>query len=176
MGKDIWLICNWKMTLLKAIIQTDNQIYESVKKINTTKYDVEETCYSSEKMVHKECSASSFLKKCKLNSIDSAVYLLRKSVLNIYWKDWGWRWNSNILATWYKELTHWKWPWCWERLKAGGEGDEGKWDGWMASPIQWTWIWVSSGSWWWTGRSGMLLSIGSQRVRHDWATELNWTY
>ena len=121
-------------------------------------------------------SMSSFLKECKLNSIDTAVYLLRKLVLNIYWKDWCWSWNSSTLATWYKELTHWKRPCCWERLKAGGDGDEGKWDGWMASPTWWTWVWVSSESWWWTGRPGMLLSIGSQRVGHDWATELNWTY
>ena len=65
-------------------------------------------------------------------------------------------------------------PWCWERLKAGGEGDDRGWDGWMASPTQWTWVWVHSGSWWWTGRPGMLQSMGSQRVGHDWATELNW--
>ena len=50
------------------------------------------------------------------------------------------------------------------------------WDGWMASPTQWTWVWVNSGSWWWTGRPGVLQSMGSQRVGHDWATELNWTY
>ena len=79
------------------------------------------------------------------------------------------------LATWWKELTHWKRPWCWERLKVRGEGDNRKWDGWMVSLTQWTWVWVNSGSWWWTGRPGMLLSMGSQRVRHDWVTELNWT-
>ena len=66
-------------------------------------------------------------------------------------------------------------PWCWERLKAGGEGDDRGWDGWMDSPTQWTWVWVDSGSWWWTGRPGVLQSMGSQRVRHDWMTELNWT-
>ena len=71
--------------------------------------------------------------------------------------------------------THWKRPWCWERLRAGGEGDDSGWDGWMAS-LKWqTWVWVGSGSWWWTGKPGMPQSIGSQRVRHDWATELNWT-
>ena len=70
-----------------------------------------------------------------------------------------------------QELTHLKRPWCWERLKAGEEDDRG-WDGWMASPTQWTWVWVDSRSWWWTGRPGMLQSMGSQRVRHDWATEL----
>ena len=68
----------------------------------------------------------------------------RKSVLNIHWKDWCWRWNSNTLATWCKELTHWKRQWCWERLKVGKEGDDRGWDGWMISPIQWTWVWTSS--------------------------------
>ena len=65
-------------------------------------------------------------------------------------------------------------PWCWERLKAGGEGDNRGWDGWMVSLTQWTWVWVNSRSWWWTGRPGVLQSMGSQRVGHDWATELNW--
>ena len=82
--------------------------------------------------------------------------------------------NSNTLATWCEELTLWKRPWCWERLRAG-EGDDRGWDGWMASPTQWTWVWVNSGSWWWTGRPGVLRFMGSQRVGHDWATELNWT-
>ena len=99
----------------------------------------------------------------------------RRSVLGFHWKDWCWSWNSNTLATWCEELTHWKRPWCWERLKAGGEGDDRGWDGWMASLTQWTRTWVSSGSWWWTGKPGVLKSMGSQRVRHDWATELNWT-
>ena len=70
--------------------------------------------------------------------------------------------------------THLKRPWCWERLKVGGEGDNRGWDGWMASTTQWTWVWVNSGSWQWTGRPGVLQSIGSQRVGQDWATELNW--
>ena len=81
----------------------------------------------------------------------------------------------NTLATWCEELTHWKRPWCWERLKAGGEGDDRGWDGWMASPNQWTWVWVNSGSWWWTGRPGVLQFMESQRVGHDWGTELTWT-
>ena len=74
----------------------------------------------------------------------------------------------------HAELTHWKRPWCWEGLGAGGEGDDRGRDGWMASPIQWTWVWVNSGSWWWTGRPGVLRFMGSQRVGHDWVTELNW--
>ena len=76
------------------------------------------------------------------------------------------------MATWREELTHWKRPWCWERLKAGGERDDRWWDGWMASPTRWTWVWVGSRSWWWTGRPDVLQSMGLQRVGHDWATEL----
>ena len=64
--------------------------------------------------------------------------------------------NSNTLATWFEELTHWKRPWYWERLKAGGEGDDRGCDGWMVSLTQWTWVWVNSRSWWWTGRPGVL--------------------
>ena len=94
---------------------------------------------------------------------------------NIHWKDWCWSWNSNTLATWCKELTHWKRPWCWERLKAGGEGDDRGQDDWMASPTQWTWVWVDCGNWWWTGSPGVLWFMGSQRVGQDWVTELNWT-
>ena len=92
-----------------------------------------------------------------------------------HWKDWFWSWSSNTLATWCEELTHWKRPWCWERLKSGGEGDERGWDGWVASLTQWTRVWVNSGSWWWTKRPGVLRFMGSQKVGHDWATELNWT-
>ena len=99
----------------------------------------------------------------------------RKSVLNIIWKDWCWSENSNILATWCKELTPWKRPWCWERLKTGKEGNDRGWDGWIASLTQWTWVWISSWSWWWTGRPGVLQSLGSQRTGHNWATELNWS-
>ena len=64
--------------------------------------------------------------------------------------------------------------WCWERLKVGGEGDDRGWDGWIASLTQWTWVWVNSRSWQWTGRPGVLQSMGLQRVGHDWGTELNW--
>ena len=71
-------------------------------------------------------------------------------------------------------MTHWKRPWCWERLKAGGEAGDRGWDGWMASPTQWTWVWVGLESWWWTGKPGVLQSMGSQRVGHNWAIELNW--
>ena len=93
--------------------------------------------------------------------------LLKRPVLGVHWKDWCWSWNSNTLATSCKELTHWKRLWCWEGLGARGEGDDRGWDGWMASPTRWMWVWVNSGSWWWTGRPGV------QRVGHDLATELN---
>ena len=77
------------------------------------------------------------------------------------------------LATSCEELTHWKRLWCWEELGAGGEEDDRGWDSWMASSARWTWVWVNSGSWWWTGQPGVLQFMGSQRVGHDWATELN---
>ena len=96
-------------------------------------------------------------------------------VLGFHGKDWYWSWNSNTLATSCKELTRWKRPWCWEGLGAGGEGDDRGWGGWMASPTRWAWVWVDSGSVWWTGRPGVLRFMGSQRVGHDWETELNWT-
>ena len=87
----------------------------------------------------------------------------------------NWSWSSNILATWCEELTHWKRPWCWERLKAGGEGDDRGWAGWMISQTQWRWVWVNSGSLWWTRKPGMLHFMGLQIVGHDWVTELNRT-
>ena len=103
----------------------------------------------------------------------------RKSILNIHWKDWSR--SSNTLATWCKEPTHWKRPWYWERLKAGGEGDDRGQDGWMASPTQWTWVWINSGSWWWTGRPGVLQSMESQSrttERLNWTEQINliWKY
>ena len=78
------------------------------------------------------------------------------------------------LGHWCEEPTLWKGPWCWESLKAGGGGDDREWDGCMVSPTQWTWVWVGFRSWWWTGKPGMLQSMGLQRVRHNWVTELNW--
>ena len=96
----------------------------------------------------------------------------RRSVLGVHWKDLCWSWNSSTLATSCEELTHWKRPWYWEGLGAGGNRDDRGWDGWMASPPWWTWVWVNSGSWWWTGRPGMVRFMGSQRVTQDWVTEL----
>ena len=98
-----------------------------------------------------------------------------QSALGAHWKDWGWSWSSSALATWCAELTHWKRPWCWEGLGAGGEGDDRGWDGWLASPTRWTWVWAGSGRQWRSGKPSMLQSLGSQgRTRlSDW-TGLNW--
>ena len=89
--------------------------------------------------------------------------------MNIHWKDWCWSWISNTLATWCKEL--WKRPWCWERLKAGGEGDGRGWDHWMALPTQCTCVWANSRRWYRTGKPGVLQSMRSQTVRQDLAIE-----
>ena len=99
----------------------------------------------------------------------------RRWVLGVHWKDWCWSWNSSTLATSCEELIHWKRPWGWEGLRAGGKGDDRGWDGWMASPTWWTWVWVDYGSWWWTERPGVLRFMGSQSRKRlsDW-TELNW--
>ena len=83
--------------------------------------------------------------------------------------------ETPVLWPSHAELTHWKRLWCWEGLGTGGEGDDRRWNGWMASLTRWTWVWVNSGSWWWTGRPGVLRFMELQRVGHDWATELNLT-
>ena len=98
--------------------------------------------------------------------------ILKESVLNIHWKGCCESWKSNTFGHLMWRTGPLEKPWCWERLKAGGEGDNRGWDGWMASPTRWTWVSVNSGSCWWTGRPGVLRSMGSQRVGHDWA---NWT-
>ena len=100
--------------------------------------------------------------------------ILKEINPGVHWKDWCWSWNSNTLATWCNELTPWKTPWCWEGLRAGGKRDNQGWDDWMASLTQWAWVWTSSGSWWWTGKPGMLQFMRSQRVNMIWATELNY--
>jgi len=86
--------------------------------------------------------------------------------------------SVNLLSVYlsiYCSINKWKRLWCWEGLGAGGEGDDRGWDGWMASLTRWMGVWVNSGSWWWTGRPGVLQFMGSQRVRHNWVSELNWT-
>ena len=110
-----------------------------------------------------------------LTSVKWYLLLFLIYISLIIWKDWCWSWNSNTLAISCEESIHWERSWCWERLKAGGEGDDRGWDGWMASPTWWTWIWVNSRRWWWTGRPGVLQFMGSQSVGHNWATELSWT-
>ena len=104
---------------------------------------------------------------------DQTSQYSRRSVLNIHWKDWWWSWSSNTLATWCEELIHWKRPWCWERLKARGERDDRGWDGWLALPTQWTWVWVSFGTLWWTGNLGVLQFMGL--YKSDMTEWLNWT-
>ena len=82
--------------------------------------------------------------------------------------------EAEIPILWPPDAKNWlMWKdWCWERLKAGGEGNDRIWDGWMTTLIQRTWVWVHSGRWWWTGRSGVLWFMGSQRAGHHWVTEL----
>ena len=99
----------------------------------------------------------------------------RRFALGFLWRECCESWNSSTLATSCEDLTHWKRPWCWEGLGAGGEGDDRGCDGWMTSLTRWTWVWMNSRSWWWTGRPGVLRFMGLQRVGHDWTTELNWT-
>ena len=91
----------------------------------------------------------------------------------VHWKNWCWSWNSNTLATWCEELTHFKRPWCWERLRAGGEGDNRGWDVWMISLTQWTWVWVNSrvGD----GRGGLACCSSWGRKELDMIEQLNWT-
>ena len=100
----------------------------------------------------------------------------RRSDLGVLWKDLCWSWNPHTLATWCKELTHWEKTSCLQRLLLGGEGDDRGWNGWMASSARWIWVWVSSRSWWWTGKPGELQSMVSQSRTwlSNW-TELNWT-
>ena len=94
----------------------------------------------------------------------------RRSNLSVHWKDWCWSWNSITLATSCKELTHLKRPWCWERLKAGGEGNDRGWDGWMASLTQWTWVWASSGRWWRDIKT-WCAAVHRVCIVYEWATE-----
>ena len=89
------------------------------------------------------------------------------------WKDWCWSWNSNSLATWCEELTHLRRPWYWKRLKAGGDGEDRGWDGWMASPTQWTWVCVNSQSWWWHASVHGIVE-SDMTLQRNWIV-LNWT-
>ena len=112
------------------------------------------------------------IKKAQCQRIDAFELWCWRGLLRVSWtarksnQDWCWGWSFNTLATWCEELTYWKRTWCWERLKARGEGDDRGWDGWMASLTQWTWVWASSRRWWRTRKSGALQSLGSQGVGH----------
>ena len=95
--------------------------------------------------------------------------------MNIHWKDWCWSWHSNTLATWCEELTHWKRPWCWRRLRRR-EGDDRGCDGCKASVTQWTWVWSNSGRYRRTGKPGMLQFLGWKKVRHGLLVEQQQPY
>ena len=97
--------------------------------------------------------------------------ILKKISFEYSWKDWCWSWSSNTSATWCEQLTHLKRPWCWEKLRGGGQGHDRGWDDWMASPTQWTWVWVDYGSWWWTREAWCAAVHGvskSQTWLNDW--------
>ena len=107
-----------------------------------------------------------------------------KEIQPVHSKDQSWVFfgrndaKAETPILWPPHVKSWligKKPWCWEGLGAGGEGDGRGWDGWMASPTRWTWVWVDCGSWWWTGRPCVLRFMGLQRVGLDWVTKLNWT-
>ena len=111
------------------------------------------------------------VKKAECWRIDAFELWCWRGLLRVPWT--ARRSNQSIL----KEISpdySWK-DWCWEGLGAGGEGDDRGWDGWMALLTRWTWVWVNSRSWWWTGRPGVLRLMRSQRVGHDWATDLIWS-
>ena len=97
----------------------------------------------------------------------------RKSVLHIHWNNWCWSWNSNTLATWCEELIPWKRSWFWVRLKAGGQWIDRVWESWMVSPTQWTWVWESSKSWWWSGKPTCCSPWGHKES--DTTEWLNWS-
>ena len=130
---------------------------------------------SAEKLMLLNCGVGEDSWESLVLQGDPASPSWRRSVLGVHWKDWCWSWNSATLATSCEQLTHWKRPWCCEGLGAGGKGDDRGWDSWMASLTWWAWVWINSGSLWWTGRPGVLQFMVSQRVGHDWAIELNWT-
>ena len=109
-------------------------------------------------------------------SCASLVFIPRTSTLNTLCNNWCWSWSPNTLSTWCELPTHWKRPWCWKWLKAEEEEGNRGWDGWMASLTPWAWVWANSKRWWRTGKSGVLQSMGSQRVRHDWVTEQQEAY
>ena len=109
------------------------------------------------------------IKKVECQKIDAP----RRSVLGVHWKDWCWSWNSSTLATWCKELTHLKRPWCWERLKVGGEGDNRGWNGWMAAPTWCTWVECALGVG--DGQGGLACCSPWSLSESDTTERLDWT-
>ena len=125
----------------------------------------------TEELMISNCSAGEGSWESLGQQEDQTSQSWRKSTLNILWKDCCWGWGSSALTTSCEEPTRWKRSWCWERLRAGGEGGNRGCNGWMASSTQWTWVWTNSAKQWRTGRPGMLQSLWSKRARHDWAIE-----
>ena len=164
------------MTNLDSILKSrDNTLPTKVRLVQAMVFPVVMYGYKSWTVKKAECwRIDAFELWCwrRLLRVPWTARRSNQSILGVHWKDWCWGWNSNTLATWCEELTHWKRPWFWEGLGAGGEGDNRGWDGWLASLTQWMWVWASSGTWWWTEKPGMLQSMGSQRVGHNWVTEL----
>ena len=130
---------------------------------------------STEELMLLNCGVGEDSWECLGVQGDPTSPFWRRSALGFLGKELCWSWNSSTLAISCEELTHWKRLRCWEGLEAGGEGDDRGWDGWMASLTRWTWVSVNSGSWWWTGRPGVLRFMWSQKVGHDWATDLIWS-
>ena len=129
---------------------------------------------SAKELMLLNCGIGEDSRECLGLQGDPTSPFWRRSALGFLWREWSWSWNSSTLATSCEELTNWKRLLCWEGSGTGGEGANRVWDGWMASPTWWTWVWVNSRSWWWTGRPFMLQSSGLQRVGQDWATELSY--
>ena len=175
------LLLGWKtMTNLDSLLKSRNiTLLAKVCLVKTTIFPI--VMYGCRSWTIKKLSAKALmLLNCGVGEDsweslglqgDPTSLSWRKSVLNIHWKDWCWSWSSNTLATRCEELTHLKRSWCWERLKMRGEGDDRGWDGWMASPTQWTWVWANSVRCWRPGKPGVLQFMGSQRVRSELATE-----
>ena len=156
-----WHSCNKFVLLSFILLQKKEKYKEFTGQIQCILYISK--CWTRESTLTREWG--------EVNKRIKPVNPKVKQPVNIHWKDWCWRWSSNILTTWCEELTHWKRFWCYERLRAGGKGGGRGWDGWVASPTQWIWVWANSGRQSRTEKLGMLQSMGLKRVRHDWVTE-----
>ena len=155
--------------LYTGLEEAQARIKIAERNINNSRYADDTTL-----MAESEEELKSLLMKVKEESDKAGLNIQKSKIMaSGHWMDWCWSWSSNTLVTWSEELTHLKRPWCWERLKGGGEGDDRGWDGLIASPTQWTWVWVNSGSWWWTGKPGVLRSWGHKELGKT--EQLNWT-